>query len=154
MAHDEHIRIRCRLCNEAFKYGHIVVVQIGLRIISGLKGCITKAHCWEVVIAKPHVVDLVTLRHGEIHMSCPRRVRCIGHTFGTPRFAFGPTMRLKPISCISIADRVTKLMIRSIGSCPQRFGSGKRKKLSFVLNTLSRLMPIYGVTILAVVPFA
>ena len=60
-------------------------------------------------------------------------------------------MRLKPISRISMADRVTKLMIRSIGSCPQRFGSGKRKKLSFVLNTLSRLMPMYGVTMLAVV---
>ena len=79
MAYDEHVRIRCRLCNEPFKYGHIVVVQIGLRIVSGLKGCITKAHCWEVIIGKPHVVDLVTLRHGEIHMSCPRRVRCIGH---------------------------------------------------------------------------
>ena len=79
MAYDEHVRIRCRLCNEPFKYGHIVVVQIGLRIISGLKGCITKTHCWEVVIAKPHVVDLVTLRHGQIHMPGPRRVRCIGH---------------------------------------------------------------------------
>ena len=56
MAYDEHVRIRCRLCNEAFKYGHIVVVQIGFRIVSGLKGCITKAHCWEVVIAKPHVL--------------------------------------------------------------------------------------------------
>ena len=33
-----------------------------------------------------------------------------------------------------MADRVAKLMIRSIGNCPNRLGSGKRKKLSLVLQ--------------------
>ena len=38
--------------------------------------------------------------------------------YGTPRLALGPITKLKPISRISIADRVAKLMIRSIGNCP------------------------------------
>ena len=50
-----------------------------------------------------------------------------------------------------MADRVAKLMIRSIGNCPNRLGSGKCKKLSLVCNTLSRFTAMYGVTMLAVI---
>ena len=64
MAHNEHIGIGCRLRDESFKNGYIIIVEVVFRLISGVKGCVPKGHRWEVIITKPHLIDLVTLRHG------------------------------------------------------------------------------------------
>ena len=64
MAHNEHIGIGCRLCDESFKDSYIIIVEVVFRLISGVKGCVPKCDRWEVVITKPHLIDLVTLRHG------------------------------------------------------------------------------------------
>ena len=64
MTHNEHIGIGRRLCDESFKDGYIIIVEVVFRLISGVKGYVPKTHRWEVVITKPHLIDLVTFRHG------------------------------------------------------------------------------------------
>ena len=64
MAHNEHIGISCRLCDESFKNGYIIIVEVVFRLISGVKGFVPKCDRREVIITKPHLIDLVTLRHG------------------------------------------------------------------------------------------